>query len=348
MRVCPRCSQGGPAATACRVGLAVLALATHARALELEFSESAPCPSDEIAFRVEKALARPLASIEGPTFHVGVERVASGYVGRVDVSGSSADAAAARGRRVTASSCDELVDTLALTLVLAIAGDADASATAASTPPAPPADESFAREPVASNASAETSDDNDASAESPDEPSAGARFAAFGAMVGDAGSLPAFGLGVAVGADVAWPSVQLRALGMLLPGAEGSVDPNDPASPGAEIGLAAGGLLVCAPLSTRLAGAELVACGGAELGRLSGQGIRIDTSHSSATWWSALRADVAGRWALPLRGLALELGITMAAPIWRDEFVLEGVGSVHRAAPVVGRATLSLRADFGP
>lgn len=349
MRVCSRRALAGPAALASRVGLAVVALGPHAVALELQFSKSAACPSDEIAFRVENALTQPLASIAGPTFHVDIERAPSGYVGRVDVAGSSSDAAVSGARRVTAASCDELVDTLALTLVLAIAGQREANARngAASAPPAPAAEhaghDTAAPSPVSGPDDALGPD-----AANPTESSTAARLGAFGALVGDAGSLPAFGLGVSLGVDLAWPSVELRALGMLLPGAEGAVDPSNPASPGAEIGLVSGGLLVCAPLSTRLVNAELVACVGAELGRLSGHGTRIDTSHSSATWWSAPRADLASRWTLPMPGLTLEVGVMAAAPIWRDEFVLQGVGSVHRAAPVIGRASVGLRADFGP
>jgi hypothetical protein len=326
----------------------VLARPTHA--LELDLPISAPCPSDEIAFRVENALAQPLSSIAGPTFHVGIERVPNGYVGRVDVAGSSGGSVASSERRVTAASCDELVDTLALALVLAIAGqrDAAASTSAATAPSTPRAEGALAHATASSRPVSGARDALGANAASPAELGSGARIAAFAGLVGDAGSLPAFGLGVAVGADVAWPAVELRALGMFLPGAEGFVDPREPASPGAEIGLVAGGLLLCAPLSTRQVGAELAACVGAELGRVSGHGTRIDTSHSSATWWSAPRVDLTGRWGLPLPRLALELGVTVAAPIWRDEFVLQGVGSVHRAPPVVGRASLGLRADFGP
>lgn len=353
VRLCRARAERGTVARGVLVGL-TLAFVPPAHALELEFSKAPPCPVDEISFRVEKALAEPLANIAGPTFRVGIERVATGYLGRVDApaaSGdaglSSSDAAPLRSseRRVTAASCDELVDTLALTLVLAIAGQRDAK-TSPGEPPPPPADEA-ARALDANGA--DGADGAAHAAESASEAdAAGPRLGAFGAMIGDAGSLPAFGLGAAVGADIAWPSVELRALGMFLPGAEGSVDARDPASPGAELGLIAGALLVCAPLSTRVVGAAAAACLGAELGRLSGHGTRIDTSHSSSTWWSAPRVDLGGRWALPLPWLAIELGITLAAPIWRDEFVLDGVGSVHRPAPVVGRASLSLRADFGP
>jgi hypothetical protein len=348
VRARPRPAPRRTALGAARIGLAVVALAPRAQALELEFSKSPICPIDDIPFRVEQAIAQPLASLAGPTFRVSIERVAAGYVGRVDVPRTDGDAVDSSARRVTASSCDELVDTVTLTLVLAIAGQRDKGARSTEARASLLAEDSFGRDAAATNpAPARGTEPDAAAARSAESPGAGAQVAAFGSMVGDAGSLPAFGLGVAAGADVAWPSVELRALGMVLPGAEGSVEPGNPAAPGAEIGLLAGGLLVCAPLSTRLVGAQLAACVGAELGRLSGHGTRIDTSHSSTRWWSAPRADLAWRWALPLRWLALELGATVAAPIWRDEFVLESVGSVHRAAPVIGRASLSLRAIIG-
>jgi hypothetical protein len=346
VRACSPRPRKGAGVAASLVSLAIVTFGPRANALELSFSGSAPCATDEITFRVEKALAQPLASVAGPTFRVDIERAPIGFVGRVDVPGQAGGAVESSERRVTATSCDELVDTLALAIVLAIAWQRDASASslAASVPPPVESTSAFSGEATPPDAAGET-DPNGSRAAEPS--TAGPQLSAFGAMVADAGSLPALGLGVAVGVDVAWTALELRALGMLLPGADGSVDRRDPASPGAEIGLVAGALLACAPLSTRAAGATLAACVGAELGRLSGHGTRIDTSHSSTTWWAAPRADIGARWALPVSWLAIELGVTVAAPIWRDEFVLEEVGSVHRPAAVVGRATLSLRAQFG-
>jgi hypothetical protein len=339
----------GTAVASCLLVLAVMTLASRADALELEFSKPSPCPTEEINFRVEQAIAQPLASIAGPTFHVSIEHARIGFVGRVGTPRQSGDAIASSERRVTASSCDELVDTLALTLVLAIAGqrDANAASNRASAPHSLDASGNLAHGAAPSSPVPGTAEDIVENAARPAAPGApGPHLAAFGAVVADAGSLPSVGAGIAVGVDLAWPALELRAMGMVLPGAEGSVDPRDPASPGAELGLVAGGLLVCAPLSARAVGASLAACLGAELGRLSGHGTRIETPHSSTTWWSAPRADVGARWALPVPWLALELGVTVAAPIWRDEFVLQGVGSVHRPAAVIGRASLSLRADF--
>ncbi|HTV24719.1 MAG TPA: hypothetical protein VMG12_38770, partial [Polyangiaceae bacterium] len=65
------------------MGLALVAIAPRARALELEFEPSVACPADAVRFRVEQALARPLASVEGPAFRVGIEQTNGGYMGRV-------------------------------------------------------------------------------------------------------------------------------------------------------------------------------------------------------------------------------------------------------------------------
>lgn len=294
---------------------------------------------DELSFRVEKALASPLVAVPGPSFEVSVERQPSGLEGRVET--STLDNSRRPGlRRVHAASCEELIDTLALTLVLAIrarAGGEDGSLEAPS-PVIPPAEA----------AAAEVLDPAPVGSLESEPTGAAPRVSALGALVGDTGSLPAPGVGIALGLDVAWTGVELRALGLLLPSREGSIDANDPASPGADIHLVTGGALVCLPLSTNATSVVIAACAGGELGRLSGRGTHVDRPYSSATWWLAARADVAARWTLLVRALELELVITAAAPLSRDEFVLRDIGSVHQPANVVGRASLGLRVDFGP
>jgi hypothetical protein len=177
---------------------------------------------------------------------------------------------------------------------------------------------------------------------SPGASGTGPGFAGLAWVVADTGSLPAAGLGVAVGAELAWSSFSLRALGLLLPAQEGSVDPTDPASPGAEIGLMLGSVLGCIPIATGQHAIALDACAGWELGQLSGQGTGVQTPHQNGTLWSAARIDLSGRWTLLESGLGVELLITAAAPLTRDEFILKEIGSVYRPASVVGRAGLGL------
>jgi hypothetical protein len=168
------------------------------------------------------------------------------------------------------------------------------------------------------------------------------------AVVGDTGSLPAVGLGPALGIDVAWTGLELRALGLLLPSTQGSIDADDPTSPGADIQLVTGAALVCIPLATNATALVIAACAGGEVGRLSGRGTRVDRPYSSAAWWWAARADVAARWTLPVEALAIELVLTAAAPLSREEFVLRDIGSVHQPANVIARASLGLRVELGP
>jgi len=328
------------------VALVASGISATARALEIEFAEPAPCNVEEVSFRVERALARPLGNIDGPRFRVNIERNPGGFLGRVDIS-PIGTAATPGQRRLVASSCDELIDTLALTIVLAVGPRPEAQAASderallRSTEPEQtpsPAALATAEMPAAEPARTEPSPQR----------TAGPRVGAFGAMVGDTGSLPALSVGIALGFSVAWPAVEFRALGTFLPSKEGFVAPSDPASPGAEIGLVTAGVLACMPFATNAAAVALSACAGWELGRLSGRGTGVDVSRSSTALWSAARADLGARWAFPGHWLGLELALTAVAPISQDEFVLRDIGSVHEPANVVGRASLGLRIDLGP
>ncbi len=319
-------------------------LAARAPAVELEFAApagAAPCATEEIAYRVERSLGQRLADLSGPNFLVSIERSDLGFEGRVDVA-RAADAAALAQRRFSAPGCDELIDTLALTIVLAIGAHGRPGGASARPPPAG-ASEAEAPALGLSAAAVNQAEIEPSALDAGAAPDVVQHWAAFGSMLGDTGSLPALGYGVTLGLELAWPVIELRALGMWLPRRRGVIDEAEPASPGAEIGLLAGGLLACAPLATPAGPVLVTACAGWELGRLEGHGIGVDSSHSTARWWSAPRADLALRWALPLRSLALELALTAAAPLTRDEFVLQGIGSVHRPANVVGRAGLGLR-----
>jgi hypothetical protein len=322
----------GATTTTSLVAFAVMAHSAGASAVELTWTEPAPCPMDELSFRVERALSRPLVDVPGPTFQVSIERQPDGLAGRVEISAS--DNTHRSGlREVGAASCEELIDTLALTLVLAIRAGAERGEGS----PEAPTQELTPTESAAD----ETMDPASMPVEILESDASGAapKVSALGAVVGDTGSLPSLGVGVTLGVDLAWTGLELRALGMLLPSREGSVDANDPASPGADISLVTGGALVCVPLATNVGG---------ELGRLSGRGTHVDQPYSSTAWWLAARADLAARWALPMDALALELALTAAAPLSRDEFVLRDIGSVHQPANVVGRASLGLRVDLGP
>jgi hypothetical protein len=154
--------------------------------------------------------------------------------------------------------------------------------------------------------------------------------------------MPAPALGVAAGVGLAWPAFELRVLGTLLPERQQDIDPRDPASPGAEVGLVTGSAMACAPLALNASLIALRACAGWELGRLAATGTRVTTPHQTATFWSAARLDFAARWAWGTGPLGLELHLSALAPLTRNEFILEDIGSVYRPANVAGRASLGL------
>lgn len=303
------------------------------RAAELRVEPTAPCSSaDELSFRVSRALGQPVEHVAGPAFAVQVRRDASGFHARLEI--STADSSPSGLRQLDAASCEELNDALALAIAIAL-GSSAAPAPASDGPPT-----------LAAASPARPEPPSDASAPLPaSETSPAPLHAVLGAaLIADTGSLPAAGFGAEIGARLAGSRFELHARGLLLPSREASIDTGEPSSPGAELGLLAGALLGCVPLSHGVV--DLAACAGAELGQLSGRGTHVATPHERRSLWSAARLDLTARKPLPSLPLALELGFSAAAPLLRDDFILKDIGTVHRPANVVGRASLGLAWRF--
>lgn len=297
------------------------------RAAELRLEQPAPCTSvDELSFRISRALGQPLERVQGPAFAIQVRQAARSFHARLEISAAGSNPSGVR--QLDAASCDELNDALALAIALAL-GSAAAPAAEASTIPAPASP--AAREPPA-----------DASTTPPAKEASPARLhAALGSsLIADTGSLPAAGFGAEIGARVGGHLLELHARGLFLPSRGASIDAADPSSPGAELSLLAGALLGCVPLSH--GAVDLAACAGAELGQLTGRGTHVATPHERHSLWSAARLDLTARKPLASLPLALELGFSAAAPLLRDDFILKDIGTVHRPANVVGRASLGL------
>jgi hypothetical protein len=317
--------------TAFAASLATLAASLTVRAADIVLDAGAGCAdSGELEFQVERALGQPLAQVSSARFLVHVQPVPAGFRAELEIAEDAA--AAPRGfRTLAASTCDELTQQVALAIALALGEHAvePARAEPSGAPPSPSSRETAA--------SAEASSELE-----PDTASSGPALAASAWLIGDTGTLPAMAWGLGVGAGLGWPAFELRALGTLLPERKGSVDPGDPRSAGAEIGLLAGGVMACLPLALNHAALELSACAGGELGALSGSGTGVSTPYHQRTLWAAARFDAAARWMLPHTALAIEALLTAAAPLSRDEFVLRDIGSVHRPESVLGRAALGL------
>jgi hypothetical protein len=303
-------------------------------AAELELDAGAGCiDGDELGFQVERALGQPLAGVSDARFLVHVQPAKQGFRAELEISESPADAP--RGfRSLAATTCEVLTQHVALAIALALGGHGAEPPEASSPPAHPPPRPAMEEVPLAPPSGAES--ELEAGGRGPD-------LAGSAWLIGDTGTLPSMGWGVGLGVELGWPSFELRALGTLLPERAGTIDASAPSSPGARIGLLAGGLLACLPLELQQATLGLSACAGGELGALSGDGTGVSTSYHQRTLWAAARFDVVTRWTIPRTVLAIEALVTAAAPLTRDEFILKDIGSVHRPESVLGRAALGVR-----
>jgi hypothetical protein len=322
-------------AAALAVFLAASARPLPAVAAELELDAGAGCiDGDDLQFQVERALGQPLAGVSSARFLVHVQPAKPGFRAELEI--SEGPGATPRGfRSLAATACAELTQQVALAIALALGGHASSEPTEAPSPAASPPPTAAVDETPAAEASG--------GASGPDTGGSGPALAGSAWVIGDTGTLPSMGWGLGAGLELGWPGFELRALGTLLPEREGTVDASDASSPGAEIGLLAGGVLACLPVALHESALALSACAGGELGALSGDGTGVSTPYHQRTLWAAARFDVVARWALPQTALAIEALVTAAAPLTRDEFVLKDIGSVHRPEGVLGRAALGVR-----
>lgn len=112
---------------------------------------------------------------------------------------------------------------------------------------------------------------------------------------------------------------------------------------GGDLWLAAGGAALGL---VRAAGPlELGARGGLEVGVMSGRGVGINHPDSGrALWLAASAGAVLG---VPLAGrLEAVVGLDLVVPLLRPRFVIDDLGSVHRAAAVTGRLALGLELEM--
>jgi hypothetical protein len=339
-------------------GLAVLVASSPSRAAELWIATPSACPiGDELSFRTERALGKPLETAAAVRCTVQIVRDGAEFVARLEVQ-MLGSAQPSRARSLSAPSCEKLTETLALAVSLAIASGT------AEPEPAPAADEPAADEPAADEPAADAatsafagdtgvSDDGERAHAADTAPAAparttragGHRFGAAAALVADAGTLPGVGMGAALGATLGIAAFELRVYGTYLAPRSVYIERSG-GSAGAEIDLRAASLLACASHLARASELEFGACAGAELGWLQGTGTVVGVSRSGGSSWSAARVDTEARWRLG-RGFGVGLLLSALIPWARDEFAIEGVGRVFQTGIVVGRATLGLSYELG-
>lgn len=169
----------------------------------------------------------------------------------------------------------------------------------------------------------------------------------LGGVVLDAGALPGPALGAQLGASFG-DELELRALGTHSFPREASVAGSS--AHGVELALTSATVLGCAPQLLRPADVELGLCAGGELGWLRGAGSELARSQSTATLWSALRADIGARWQLAPSWFGIEARAGVAVPLQRERFMVStadpasSLVEAHQPSAIGGR--LSLAATF--
>lgn len=330
------------------LALALGAVARSASAAELTARGPRECAdAAEISFRVERAIGMPLAKAAPLAFEVAIERTAAGHVARIGVDGAAPDATRLT-RELSAADCGKLVDAVSVAIALAL-GAADASPDVGAEPAH--ADAGARPAPLAAMVPAHAATDG-AAVDGGDDGSLATPSPVLAPsislwLLGDAGSLPGASLGAALGAELGWRKIELRALGTVLFERETQLETPSSPAPGAKLQLVTGGMLACAaPFGSLRAPFAPFACFGAELGRLSGVGTGVASPRRGSALWAAPLVQLGAAWAVPDTALRLSTALVAATPLARDEFALRDIGTVHRPPSVVGRLSIGVSVGF--
>jgi hypothetical protein len=338
------------AARALRFSVALLSatltasLASAARASDLSWSGPAECSErEQLLFQIERAIGAPLAQTAPFHFQVHVERTSPDLRARLLVRGD--EATSVKERLLIAPDCHQLVDTLAIAIALAIeAARAETEARPSSVAPSQHTPGAQAANEPESSSAAAAGDPEQGSLESAASRPIVPRASLW--VMGDLGSLPAPALGMAIGVELGWPGVQLRALGTLWLEQHAQLG-SEATALGGDINLALGALLACtSPLSPSARVLLLSVCGGGEAGRLSGSGTGVSERRVGATLWLAPRVDSGIFWQLPDTRLRIGAQLSVVVPLVRDELALDQLGVVHQPASLVGRAAFGADVAF--
>lgn len=326
----------------CSLTLGLWVAQRSAAASELSWSGPADCDQrEQLVFQLERALSAPLAEVAAFHFQVHVERTSPESRARLLVR-TSADAAVSE-RVLVAPSCSKLVDTLTVAMALALEAATSAQEPASPAAEVAPAEPSRVLQPPALGG--ERAADASGVTATPEDALTPLTWGATLWLTGDGGSLPAPGLGTALSIEAAWPGLELRALATLW--FEQHAPLAGQPELGGDLALATGALLACT--SAVRVGANSLAlalCAGGELGRLAGSGTGVLNPRSGQSLWAAARTEADLVWRVPATRLALGAQLGLALPFVRDDFVLDGIGAVHRPASLAGRAGIGIGVAF--
>ncbi|WP_437878103.1 hypothetical protein [Sorangium sp. So ce513] len=344
---------------------ALAAAATEARAgegawgVDLDWAAPDACADGgRVLAEIEQRLGRPAAAHGGPRLRARAE-VSQNARGSWDLHLTTTLGEATSSRDLHGETCAELASAAALIIALALDPEAAARAPMGSAPgTGPEADTDAGALPDAGpGALPDEAAEPDAgaagtppAASSPTPPDAG-RPAAVGAPHGapldlrgtlrafgvlDASALPAVAPGAGVAAGALLGAVRAEASGTYF-GTQKALVPAT--SMGGDVWLASGGLRLC--YASRHKDLEVGPCAGLEAGVMSATGFGVTSPGSNRALWLAPQLGALATYALSDR-VRVPLAVDVLFPVVRDEFVLVGIGSVHRIPAVTVRAALGV------
>jgi len=251
---------------------------------------------------------------------------------------------------LTGADCKQLADAIVVAVTLALGASAppalEGTQQKATQQPATPATQQPAAQQENKGIPIAAGDAGEAAVESAPT-SRRLRPSLSLSLLVDSGSLPAPGLGAALGAELSWESFQLRALGGVLFEQHTELRGGSGPAPGADLGLFAGDLLACTlPFGDARSELAVPVCLGLELGRLAGVGTGVASPRSGSVLWVAPRLDLGARWSIPKSAFSVGVTLTAATPLNRSRFALTEIGTVYHPPSVVGRLSLGVGVGF--
>jgi hypothetical protein len=325
--------------TGCLASSFASSWSTICAASDLSWSGPPECrESEQLLFQVERALGAALADSGRVHLQVHIERVVPDARALLRIASDDATAPTARlkERLLVAPDCATLVDTLAVAIALAVE-----AATPAPEPARAPSSAAPSPRIVAAPAPPLVSDV--APSALPRAESAALEPSVTALLVADSGSLPSPALGAALGVRLAGASWHLELLGTLWFEQHTELSPSSLPGAGADVTLTTGALLGCAdPFGAGARALGVSLCAGWEMGRLSGTGSGVKSPREASALWLAPSLQLAFAYRFPGTRLSLNVLAGGAMPLDRNEFVLDGLGTVHQPASLAARAALGL------
>ena len=321
---------------------------------ELLWEAPSECPDRaRVRTAIEHYLGRPVDASASEPLRVDalVER-ATGQGWRLTLEIETASGR--RTRSIDGQTCEQLADTTALIVVITIdptvGEQLGALEAGAGTETMPADDTSPQREPTWRTPSRESPPTENQRAAQDSAPAPVVRPPSTRerprgslqlGMGAGAGVLPGLSPNLRLATGLLWKWSRLDATGEFWFDKSRGLE-NRPDA-GGEFRLWSLGLRACGvPSVSRV---EFPLCGGVEVGAMTGVGTGISDPQTERLAWVVASGEAMVVYA-PLRRIALWLGARLRIPLARPSFAIEGLGTVHAAAPVGVDAALGVELRF--